>query len=478
MWHRYDLTSDFAAFHQAWHQIGAGQLNPHLSTFAHNYPHYGYPFLQSHFELAMWPLALLRFISPASIDLLIVQDLALAGSGLVALRWGLELLNRYWPADRPKVGLVGAALLAVLLINPWTYWTASFDFHVQPIACLFLLLAGRDVWAGRGRAWLWVAAVLSCGDVAATYVAALGFSAILAGRRTRRTGVALIVASFAWLGLIAAVGSGKGSSLSTNYGYLVHGSVGSGLSGVLAIGTGILRSPGRALHVLEQRRSEIYKFLAGAGTLGVFSTVGIGMALVVITANALNMSPAFIGAAASFQSMAAVWFTAVGGIALVTWLVRRGRAGRWLALFLGTAALLQSLVVAVHWVPKARYFLKVNAATARELDVAGRQIPTSAEVIASQGVIGRFGGRQWVYPFLDSFGDGQTVPVEAQVVAFVFTPDAGIEAASPDQTRTAIARVRDQLHAQVLVEKSGVYAFLWHPSSNTKSINFPLAVGP
>src|SRR5262249_44781270 len=163
-----------------------------------------------------WPLALLRFIWPASIDLLIVQDLALAGSGLVALRWGLELLQSHWPGGERQSGLVGAGLLAILLLNPWTYWTASFDFHFQPLACFFVLLAGRDVWAGRRRAWWWVAAVLLCGDVAATYVGALGLAAIFAGHRTRRTGICLVATSVAWLGLVSAFGADKASDLATN----------------------------------------------------------------------------------------------------------------------------------------------------------------------------------------------------------------------------------------------------------------------
>ena len=53
LWSRFDLTSDFATFSQAWNLIGTGHLNPYESTFAYYYPHYGYPFWQSHFELMM-----------------------------------------------------------------------------------------------------------------------------------------------------------------------------------------------------------------------------------------------------------------------------------------------------------------------------------------------------------------------------------------------------------------------------------------
>lgn len=150
LWHRFDLTSDFAAFHQAWSQIASGNLDPRLTIFPYNYPSYGYPFWQSHFELAMWPLALLWWITRTSLALLVVQDLALAGACLVVLRWGLELLDEYWPS-RHSAAAVAAGLMVVLVANPWTYWTAAFDFHFQPIAVLAVLLAGRDFWAGRRR---------------------------------------------------------------------------------------------------------------------------------------------------------------------------------------------------------------------------------------------------------------------------------------------------------------------------------------
>ncbi|MGH9061334.1 MAG: hypothetical protein ACRDZY_17740, partial [Acidimicrobiales bacterium] len=176
LWQRFDLTSDFATFHQAWQQIATGNLNPRLTTFAYNYPRYGYPFWQSHLELAMWPLALLWWVSHSSFDLLVVQDLALTGAGLVSLRWGLELVTQHWPERRRGSPILGLALLIVLLINPWIYWTATYDFHFQPIACLFILLAARDLWNGRSRGWWWIAGVLLCGDVASTYVVAVGLS--------------------------------------------------------------------------------------------------------------------------------------------------------------------------------------------------------------------------------------------------------------------------------------------------------------
>ena len=85
-------------------------------------------------------------------------------------------------------------VLTVLVANPGAYQTLSFDFHLEPISTLFVLLAGRDLWLGRHRrAWIWVGVVLLCGSFAAITLVGLGISALLAGRATRSQGAILIV---------------------------------------------------------------------------------------------------------------------------------------------------------------------------------------------------------------------------------------------------------------------------------------------
>lgn len=472
LWRRYDLTSDFATFSQAWSQIGTGHLNPYETTFAYNYPHYGYPFWQSHFELLMWPLALLRAVGFSAFSLLVVQDLALAGMGLVVLRMGLELLQRHWRTASRWGPLVGAGLLVALLVTPWTYWTASFDFHFQPLAALFLALCARDVWNGRRRAWWWAVAVLVCGDVAASYLMGLGIAAVLSGRPTRRTGWLLLAAGFGWILFVIAIGSGKGSSLAGNYGYLTHAGTATGVGATLGVIFGILRHPSTALSVLHQRWSEMYKFIAASGTVGAVSALGFGLGLVILIPNALNQSGVFIGAAGAFQNLVAVVFMTLGTVTVLTWVLPR-RRGVLIAAVLGCAALIQIVVVGVTWIPRiGPTFAVVDAATAAELGRLQPKIPAGAEVVVSQGVIGRFGARAAVYPFFDGFADGQTVPVTEPTVAFVFVPNGGIEPATPAQTDAAIALVRDRLHARPIATGPNVTAFLWHPPPGTATVRF------
>lgn len=471
LWRRFDLGVDFAAFSQAWERIAHGHLNPYLTIFPYNYPHYGYPFWQSHLELMMWVLAPLYWLGRTTYVLLVVQDLALAATGVVALRWALEILARHWPHSPRSRTLVGAAAVVAVLGTPWTYWVASYDFHFQPIACFFAVMAGRDLWLGRRRAWIWVAATLLCGDVAATYVVALGLGALLAGRRFRLRGGAVLLAGVVWLAIVAAVGSGKASTLSASYGYLASGTVGSGLSGILAIVWGIVRHPHPALHVLRERSGDLVKYLTGAGTVGLLSPVGLPMAALILGANGLNRSPAFVTAGATFQSMAAVWFLLVGSIAFVCWIARGRRAGAPLALAVAAAVVVQVAWTAADWLPRTSSMRQVPAAVASGLDRAQSRIRPGDEVVASEGVLGRFGGHRWVYPFYDIFSDGQTVPVHSRRVAFIFT-DAGGEAPSPGQTAAAVALVSGEPGARVVVRASGVTAVVWDVPPGVTSIRF------
>ncbi|HEX4175636.1 MAG TPA: hypothetical protein VHY81_06940, partial [Acidimicrobiales bacterium] len=119
LWDHFDLTADFGQYSQAWQQIATGHLNPYDTTYAWNYPHYGYPFYQGDLELIMWPLSLLYWVWHSAFDLLLVQDAALAGAGLVAYRWVLEHLENHAP-DRRFALIVGGSVLAVLVLQPWT----------------------------------------------------------------------------------------------------------------------------------------------------------------------------------------------------------------------------------------------------------------------------------------------------------------------------------------------------------------------
>jgi hypothetical protein len=480
LWDHFDLTADFGQYSQAWQQIATGHLNPYDTTYPWNYPHYGYSFYQGDLELIMWPVALLYWVWPHAIDLLIVQDAALAGAGLVAYRWTLEHLQIHAP-NRRFATLVSVCVLVILVVQPWTYWAASFDYHSEPLATVFILLAGRDLWSDRRRGWIWVACVLLCGNVAASYVAALGVAALISGRGRWRIGLVLIALGVAWLGFVGVVHSGIGAALGA-YAYLAkRGSATDNIGGIFTIVGGILIHPNITGHVVKERFGDIYKFIAGAGTVGFFSAVGAALTLVVLAPSALNSSPVFISDLGGAQNLMAVMACAVGVSMLATWLTRQGRAldvrrrvvlaGLALVLALGAAA--QSVAESVHWTPlAARTFEKVDPASAAQLASVSADIPSQAETIVSQGVVGRFAMRHNFYPYFDSFADGQTVPVFGPTVYVVLVPNQGLELASAAGTNAAISLMH-KLRAREFSDRNGVYAFAWRVPRGQHKIVFP-----
>ena len=474
LWTRFDLTADMATFSQAFQQIGTGHLDPYETTFVFGYPHWGYSFYQSHFELLMWPLALLYTVTRTTFTLLIVQDLALAGSGALVFRWACEILDRQWPAERRGRVMVGAGVLAVIVANPWTYWVASFDWHFQPIATFFVVAAARDVWAGGRRAWIWVVLVLLCGDVAATYVLALGLAALIAGRATRRWGVAMIAAGVVWLGVVSLAGAGKGSSLNAGYGYLAGHPVSDGIGGMVAIVVGMLLHPSHPWDTLRSRWWDAGQYLAGAGTIGVLSPIGAALTLVVLVPNTLYSNGIFISHIAAFQNFAAVMAVCAGAVPVLVWAARRrSRLVWWACGLLAVAGLVQALVVSVRTTPQARTtFARVGPATASTLATVAARVPPDAEVVVSQGVMGRFGGRRWIYPFDMLFPAGVSVPVHGGEVYFVIVPNAGIEIGTPADAAATIGYLR-RLGARTVVDADGVVAMTWHRPPGTHALILP-----
>ena len=201
----------------------------------------------------------------------------------------------------------------------------SFDFHMEPIATLFLLLAGRELWRGRNRrAWYFVAGVLLCGSFAAIMLVGLGVSALLAGAATRRAGTALVLTGVAWTLLIALLGANRGSGLS-DYAYLA-GRTTLPAGGVLLIAKGVLRHPSRALDKLFDRYPYYWAHLRPVGVVGLASSWGVGVPVVVMGVDALVAQPNFSSSA--FQNFAVLPFVLLGTVMSLVWLGMRYRRGR------------------------------------------------------------------------------------------------------------------------------------------------------
>ena len=432
LWDHFDLTADFGQYSQAWQQIATGHLNPYDTTYAWNYPHYGYPFYQGDLELIMWPLSLLYWVSHSAFDLLLVQDAALAGAGLVAYRWVLEHLENHAPNRRfalivgGSCSLCGAAAMDVLgrvvrlplrasghllpgvggtgpVVRPAT--RLDLDRRCAPVR------ERRDVVRGRS----------GCGrSDERTAPLAHGPCAdrCRRGLARRRRSRAL----------------GKGAALAR---LRLPGQEDDGERlgrGIFTIVTGMVVHPNIAGHVIRTRFGQVYNFVGGAGTVGIFSAVGARCPSPCLLPSVLNTSPSFISDIGGSQNFMAVVACAVGIAMLATWLTRQdqGVRRRWrtglaaFAIVLAVGSVVETALFSAHFTPlSGQTFAKVDDATAAQLSAVSAKIPNGAETIVSQGVVGRFGERHSFYPYFDVFADGQTVPVFGRTVYVVLVPSRG-----------------------------------------------------
>lgn len=460
LYHRVFLGEDFATYNQAWTLIGQGHLNPYDTVYL-------FPFVQSDFELIMWPLALVHLVVPNPVVLLWIQDAAVAGSGLVAYLWSLEYLERRRVDWRVVVGVAGAVLVATVA-NPGTYSTLSFDVHLEPISTFFALLAAREFWRGRPRrGWIWVGPVLLCGSFAALMVVGLGVSALLARPDTRRSGLFLVVAGLAWTALISALHANQGSALSL-YAYLAGRSTLTGAGGVALVLWGILAHPSRVVHQLDSRLGAIWVLIKPVGIVGLASAWGFGIPAVVLVTDALNSRTDFLNN--SFQNFAVFPFVLVGTVMVLVWLGQRFRRG-WVP-----AAVVAVVVAAVAFDYGAQISPtvvrgsvgQVQPGPAAQLRTVLAATPADAEVIATVSVMGRFCGRPSCYFY---FPNGSR-PVRSRTVVFVFAT-ANEATTTPAGSAMAIAYVHDHLHARTVVDTDGVAAFIWHPPPGTTQVTVP-----
>lgn len=272
---RYTLTEDFANFSQAWWAIAHGHLDPFVTGFAHNR---GGSFWRDNADFILYPLALLYYIDPHPIVLLWFQDLVVVLTNLVTLRWIVSVLEGATgrTAKRAVPWLILAALLA-LVVNPWAYETIAFDFHFEPIAALFCVLVGYNLWAGKTRRLWWLVPLALISHVlAGTYLVGIGLSAMVAGRRTRRPGAVVAAVGLTWVIVLTAVGPAgdDGQGIGASYGYLTG--THSGKTGLGDVVRGILGHPGAALHVAGSHWSVVLIILLIGGAAGLASPWGWG----------------------------------------------------------------------------------------------------------------------------------------------------------------------------------------------------------
>jgi hypothetical protein len=456
LYRRFAVTLDFTMFHQAWFLISHGDLDPYNTVK-------DTPFWQDHSAFLIWPLALLYWIWPHGVLLLWLQDVCVAGAEAVVFTWLCEQAQRYRPGT--DAGWLSGAGLTLLVVNPWTWWALSQDFHTESLAVPFIALLAWDLANGRRRAWIWVAPLLACGDVAATYLAGIGFGAVLAGRRSRRQGTVLVGLGVAATVLITLLHGnlGSGSGLQA-YDYLA-GSAPDAPLGLSGLATGIVSHPQLMMHALWSKRLALWTNLAPTGLLGIGFVWLLPLAVVVMLANTLFAGQLF--SAPGFQSLPLYVLLPVGTVAVLGWLARRHRRA---ALLLTSLVVAQALAWAVVWLPGTpSHWLRVSPPAAATLASIDARIPGTAEVLASQGIMGRFADRADIQAL---YKPGQ-LPLDGSQTWFVIAPLAGIETLSTASAMALIGELAGPMHAALITHADGVWAFRWNPPPGVHTITVP-----
>jgi hypothetical protein len=112
-------------------------------------------------------------------------------------------------------------------------------------------------------------------------------------------------------------------------------------------------------------------------------------------------------------------------------------------------------------------WVHMSAGSAAVVKQAAHEAAASDEVVASQGFLGVFAGRQQVY----SFSGPIVVPIRSHTVWFVVSPTQGLQVATQAETFEALDTIARLPGVQALeVDDNDVWVYRWHPPAGTRSV--------
>jgi len=463
LWSHFDLTWDYSIYHQAWWLIAHGHLDPYDTPL-------GLRFSQNNFELFLWVLAPVGLIFPHGPVLPVLQDLALVVAEGVVWTWANEAIEGYavrytgW-SNRLTHGIAATGLV-LLLANPWTWWAISFDVHMELFGVCLVTLTARALWRHRRSGWLWAVLAVSCGSQVAVWVVGLGIGLFLVNRKRWRQALGLAAIGAGWLLLAVVLHQDRGGNPVGLYGHLV------GIAPTAKVSTFSLLArvgahPGSVLDAILSHLRNDYANIAPDGIIGVFFPLLIGMTALQLLTVDLVSGQSF--AQPSFQNIVVYVFVPLGTVFFLLWIARSRRQQMTLAI--GALLSVNTLLWGFVFFPRlAPTWSDVSAPAAQLLSQVRREIPTDDEVVASQGVAGRFSDRQWIYPVTTA---GQVIPLDTPVSWWVVTPRVGIETVPAAQEDELVYLLATRWHAQLVVADHGVWVFRWVRPHGLQSVTIP-----
>jgi len=465
LWSHFELSMDYGDYHQAWWLIAHGNIDPASTFFT-----IGHSFWQNNFELFMWPLALIGVVISHGPVLVIFQDLMLAVAEVVAWSWMLDYAARRLPPARAII--LGSGGLVLLLANPWAWQAISFDFHMEIVGIAFLVLAARQLSRDRWSGWLWAALAASCGDATAAWVVGLAVGFFILSPKRQRRWVPVLLIGAAWLGISTIAHGDLGGNPVDLYGYLARSSANQATAmtppGLGSIVLAVIHHPSRAIDALWAQRVNIWANLAPGGLIGILSPLTLGPGLADLLTVGLARGSHFSQPA--FQSVGLYVLVPLGTVAVVSW-----AAHRFPRLATGVMVTVSANAIAwsVVWAPIIRTsWATVPTATASILRHVQEEIPARAEVIASQGVAGRYGDRKYDWALQ---GARERIKLSDRNTWWIIVPRYGIETAPVAEQEAMIAELAGPLHAKLVEHRFGVWVFHWLVPAHMKSLVTPPA---
>lgn len=469
--HRGELAPDFSTYEQAAYLIAHGHFNPVPTA------ELGFPFWKNDAELIMWPIAAIVRVLPYTLTLKALQAATLVGAEMVGLLWICDIAAiRARQDSTVAVPVTLAGIGALLLVaNPWYLSVVTFDFHMEPLAALFVILAARDVYRGRRRAWIWAVLSALCGTAGATYIAALGVSMLFTGRCRWRMSAGLAVFGFVWLRGISAFHAA--SPLALYDPNLTNASD-------LKLLEAYVKQPSLVTSALWNNRVSLWANLSPTGVFGLLWLPVSLPSVVTLLEGALPYHTTGYALPGS-QNIVAEPLLAVGMVAILA-RAFAGRLGRRRWLLGGVIAVLAANVLIWAWVwdgpnlvggrygPPISTLTAVTSRQAAELRSVQAKMSPNDEVVISPGAMGRFADRQWVRG-LGMYGN--VIPIDAKRVWFVLLTTQTL-VPGPSDLYADIQALAQLNPIKLVTHDAGLWVFRWTAPKGVPALDLPPSGSP
>jgi hypothetical protein len=95
-------------------------------------------------------------------------------------------------------------------------------------------------------------------------------------------------------------------------------------------------------------------------------------------------------------------------------------------------------------------------------------IPEADEVLASQGIVGAFSLRKYIYMFnLDENWGRKLIQINTKTIWILVTPNLGIELQTPESAYKMISKLLTLEGMDLVIQKEGVYLLKWNVPDGT-----------